>query len=442
MYESAFVTKRPVSSAATRLSPSKLFVETTTRCNLGCPMCVKYAPGSDIANDHMSPATFARLEGAFDELQVLILNGIGEPLLNPHLESFIATARRRMPKEGWIGFQSNGLLLDAAKADALLDAGLSGICLSLDALSPETFRRVRQGGEIVAVVDAFSALQQARQTRPEESLQVGVEFVVRQDNLQELPEVIAWAAQQGADFALVSQLMPYAAEQLEQRAYNNCNDAALTLYKKWQRIGAQQGLDLRDYPRTVWSADRNRHAALSSLVQQMKEEARLQDVFLNLQQLFDRDAEVTVMTERIFKQAQAVARREGLNLHLPALSPRHARRCSFVEEGGAFIAWNGDLHPCYNLWHNYHCYVEDWQRSVKAKVFGNLKEKSLVDLWNQNDFIDFRQNVLKHDYPYCSNCSVAPCDYVESEEFEQDCFLGKEPCGACLWSTGLLQCLQ
>jgi hypothetical protein len=37
---------------------------------------------------------------------------------------------------------------------------------------------------------------------------------------------------------------------------------------------------------------------------------------------------------------------------------------------------------------------------------------------------------------------VAPCDLVQEEDFEQDCFTNPEPCGACQWAMGLLQCLQ
>ena len=94
------------------------------------------------------------------------------------------------------------------------------------------------------------------------------------------------------------------------------------------------------------------------------------------------------------------------------------------------------------MWHGYRCFIDDWNRYVTPKVFGNVVADDLLQLCNRPDFRRFRENVLIHDYPYCSNCSVAPCDYIEADDFEQDCFLGVEPCGACLWSMGLLQCLQ
>ncbi|HEX9080538.1 MAG TPA: hypothetical protein VF795_13165, partial [Desulfuromonadaceae bacterium] len=82
---------------ALRPYPSKLFVETTTRCNLGCVMCVKQADGCGMTDGDLQPALFAALEPAFPHLEALVLNGVGEPLLNPGLEGYIRRARGAMP---------------------------------------------------------------------------------------------------------------------------------------------------------------------------------------------------------------------------------------------------------------------------------------------------------------------------------------------------------
>jgi hypothetical protein len=31
---------------------------------------------------------------------------------------------------------------------------------------------------------------------------------------------------------------------------------------------------------------------------------------------------------------------------------------------------------------------------------------------------------------------------MNTEEFEQDCYLNTEPCGACLWCMDMMQCLK
>ena len=423
-------------------APSKLFVEVTTRCNLNCAMCVKQAPGNSIGDNHMDSATFARLEPALGNLQALFLNGIGEPLLHPDLENFIRRARRLLPSAASIGFQSNGLLLTEQRAASLGQAGLSHICLSVDGATPETFRQVRQGGELDGIQRAFAALTSLRETAPTDCPELGIEFVVRRDNLTKLPKVVEWAAQHGATFGVVTQLMPYEAEQSEQVTYDANTDQAVALFDKWQRIGRQQQLDITTYPHRAWAAGRSQDQRLLSLVEGMKAEARASDLFINVQQLFQRDAEAIDRTTAIFAQAAETARQYGLDLKLPAVMAKQERRCHFVEDGSAFVSWDGKVHPCYNLWHNYHCFINDWKKVVKTKTFGNVNDENILSIWQQREFRTFRENVLRHDYPNCTSCSVAPCDYVEQEEFEQDCYIREEPCGACFWAMGLLQCLS
>ncbi|HSQ15861.1 MAG TPA: radical SAM protein, partial [Candidatus Binatia bacterium] len=123
---------------ALREHPGKLFVEVTTRCNMNCAMCVKQTDVGDEAEGDLSMPLFETLAPAFRGLEALILNGVGEPLLHPRLEEMIRAARARMPGEGWVGFQSNGLLLTGARAVSLASAGLDRVCFSIDGVSPET----------------------------------------------------------------------------------------------------------------------------------------------------------------------------------------------------------------------------------------------------------------------------------------------------------------
>ena len=114
--------------------PEKIYVELTTRCNLRCPMCLKFAEGSCITEGDMDLALFERLLPALGTVRTLVLNGLGEPLLHPELETMVALARTALPADGTIGFQSNGLLLDRGRAERLLAAGLDTVCLSVDDL--------------------------------------------------------------------------------------------------------------------------------------------------------------------------------------------------------------------------------------------------------------------------------------------------------------------
>lgn len=427
---------------ALREYPSRLFVETTTRCNLRCAMCVKQTGEGCIVEGDMPEAVFAALEPALPHAEALILNGIGEPLLHPRLDDFIRRAKGLMPPDGWVGFQSNGLLLHGARAASLVEAGLDRICLSMDAVSPDTFRRIREGGEVRDLERALAALNSAK-ARSGSALRIGTEFVVMRDNARELPQTLRWAASKGATFAIVSHLLPYDAEHVAKVAYDANTDAAVEFFRPWRERAEREGIDLHRYFKVVWNFLRPpEDQRIVAFVDEMRAEARSREIFIHLRNLLQRDEAWVEEIGRIFAEAQQVADETGLDLQLPEITPKSDRRCDFVDKGGAFVSWDGGVHNCYFLWHQFSCHFSGRKKYVNPKVFGNLTERGIGEIWNDPAFRSFRQEVLRHEYPYCSNCNLVPCEYIYTEEFEQDCFANTVSCGDCFWCMGLFRCLQ
>jgi len=428
---------------ALRPSPSRLFVETTSRCNLSCFMCMKQSGANGMGDGDLSGQTFSALEPVLPELEALVLNGVGEPLLNQKLEQYISRAKSFMPASGWVGFQSNGLLLTTLRAISLANAGLDRICLSVDGASPDTVSTVRGGGELAGIEHALGAMAKARKLCGRPDLQVGVEFVVMKNNLRELPATLRWAAKHKASFAIVSHLLPYDETHAQQCAYDLCTDEALSLFHVWQDKAEVAGVEIGRYFDLLWKYERTpEEQRIISFVSAMKADAIRRGVTLDLKRLLNFDCTGSVELYEVFAEAEAVAREEGIELRLPQPAPRERKSCDFVSNGGAFISWNGSVHPCYFLWHQCRSYAGGWLHPVQPRVFGNLANESLLEIWNGQEFRTYRENVLKGDYPFCPGCPTAPCDYIQAEPFAQDCYLNNEPCGACLWSSGLFQCLS
>lgn len=430
---------------ARRSHPSKLFVEITAKCNLKCGMCVKQSGNGDAEGD-MSRETFNCLKEAFPYLDTLILNGIGEPLLHPHLEEFIYTAKKLMPEGSLIGFQTNGILLNDRRASSVVAAGLNRICLSVDAFSEDIFRKIRKGGKVEDMDRAFSALNRAKSTIGRPDLQIGIEFVLMRDNLYELPETLRWAAGQGVTFAIVTQLLPYDKAMACRAVYDTNTAEAVAVYEKWKTKAENKGIAIKRYLDIFIFMKFIKNSAenwrIFDIIEQMKADASSRSIALNMERLFLRDEEWFRRVEQVFSEAQRIADKEGIDIIFPELAPKNNRRCEFVEAGGTFVSWDGNLHPCYFLWHRYHCFVGGWEKKVKPWVFGNLSEKGILETWNDSNYRSFREGVLRYDFPFCFDCSFALCDYVQAEDFEQDCYISSVPCGACLWCTGLFHCLQ
>jgi len=423
--------------------PSKLFVELTTRCNLQCDMCVKQNGIGGIPEGSMSPATFEALTPAFPHLDTLILNGIGESLLHPQLEAFISRARSLLPEHATVGFQSNGMLLTDQRARSLVDAGLDRICLSLDTISDESFRSIRSGGELQGIAAAFASLNRAKAGRRGRDLKIGIEFVLMRSNCADLPEAVRWAGKAGASFAIVTQLLPYQKDLVAQAAYDTNTTAAIAIYERWKSKARQEGLDIRRIFDTLTKVGRTpEEERIEQIVEQMRIEAEAQGITLHMDRLLKRDEEWLASADRILDEARQVAREEGIDLTLPGMAPRNTRKCEFVEGGGSFVSWDGDVHPCYFLWHRYACYVGGIEKRVKPWVLGSLRDRDILAIWNSTDSRSFRERVLGYKFPFCFDCGFALCDYVGEADFEQDCYIERVPCGACLWCTGLFHCLQ
>lgn len=457
----------PIDHPAMRAYPTKLFVEVTTRCNLTCPMCMKRSVDGGITEGDMSLETFKTLVPALSNCEALVLNGVGEPLLHPHLEEMVNTAKSVMPSKSWVGFQSNGLLLDKKKVESLVDAGLDKICISLDTLRPELFQKIREGAELQDLKKAFGALNEVRKEKGKQSLQVGVELIVMRDNLYHLPEVIRWAASVGVNFAIVTHLLPYTHANISQAAFDANTDAAVEHYRVWKMRAASQGIDMSKYflinfYKFFRTPEEQR---VVDFVQEMVTDARAKGIFFHLRNLIAGHEESADEVAKLFDQARGLAEDYGIELKLPAVMPKEARRCDFVEQGSALVSWRGDVHPCYFLWHSCNCHFSYWRKyvpgldptlgnasacihstywkkTVAPRVFGNVKESGLLAIWNNENFRKFRCDVLLYDYPYCSNCNLVPCDHLTADVFERDCFETTIPCGDCFWVHGMYNCLM
>jgi putative metalloenzyme radical SAM/SPASM domain maturase len=436
-------TGRSLEQPALRDRPTRLFVEATTRCNLRCRMCVKQTDDHAMEEGDLAEATFAALEPAFSGLESLVLSGIGEPLLHPGLEGFVERARAGMPEGAWVGFQSNGLLLDEARALRLARAGLDRVCLSLDAVTAGAFRRIREGGEVGAVERALSALGRV-QARTGRRLDVGIEFVAMRDNVAELPEVLRWAAGRGATFAIVTQVLPYDEGLVAQAAYDANTDSAVEFFEPWRRRARREGIAIERYFEVLWKYTKTpEEQRIVDFIERVRADAHAKDVFVNIQKVLERDEAWLDRVRAVFAEAGEAARELGVELRLPEVVPHADRRCDFVEKGGLFVSWDGKVHPCYFLWHGYRCLINGREKFVRPKVFGDLADDGILEVWNGPAYRAFREGVIRYDYPFCSDCNLSKCcDYVLAEEFEQDCYINAEPCGDCLWCKGVFHCLQ
>ena len=143
-----------------------LRISVIDRCNFRCPYCM---PEDQYPRDHEFLRKAERLR--FEEIERLarVFAGLGvhklrltggEPLLRRELPVLVR-ALAQVPGIDDIALTTNGSLL-ATHADALREAGLGRITISLDTLDPDTYRAMSGGrGEVADVFAAIAAAERA-----------------------------------------------------------------------------------------------------------------------------------------------------------------------------------------------------------------------------------------------------------------------------------------
>lgn len=426
--------------------PEKVYVELTTRCNLRCPMCLKFATGSCIDEGDMPLELFKKLTPSLAHTHFLVLNGIGEPLLHPDLEEIIVIARAVMPSDGRIGFQSNGLLLDKTRSLRLIEAGLNTICLSLDNLNAQnTDKPSREGHQLFSVEMAIANLSEARKTAIRD-VRIGIEVVLQRDTLHQLPEIVEWAGKHDVDYIIASHLFSYDGSMTEQSLFNPNSYEAAQLFEKWNAEAVAQGVALERLLAAQLKFSKSpSDVLLMRIGAALQKEAKENDIFLHFPNLLDQSTRDMGEVEEQFHLARVMATDRGIELFLPPLyaQANEQRSCPFIEEMAVFIDKDGKVMPCHFLWHTCSSMVNQEQIHVQELVFGNIGEQPLEVIWQQADYVSFRTEAGLNDYAPCWSCPSSLCgDLVNANLLgANDCYGSHVPCGHCMWGIGWLKCL-
>lgn len=325
--------------------PRQVYFEVTNRCNSLCASCpltydhfLRFEP-----KHHLSWAQFHTVVDQLPSVERAVLHGIGEPLLNPELPRFIAHLKGR---GAYVLFNTNALLLDEARGDALVEAGLDELRVSLDAVTPELYHELRginKLPQILANLRAFMARHGGRE-RPRASLW----FTGMQANLEQLPAFV--------------------------------------------RLGAELGVPEVYLQRLVYFGGGERIADGATMVPE-------QSLYGTLEQ---RQAELIAACEALAAELGVLFKASGATTPGESVAVKGAHPWQ-----GCFRAWtliyvtaNGNLLPC--------CIAPFAAPDYPGIVLGNAFERPLAELWNGARYQELRSAVLSTDpgpWP-CRNCGV------------------------------------
>lgn len=366
---------------------ARIYIEATNLCNLDCVTCMRNVWEEPAGK--MSDQTFARIfetVRSMSPLPTVFFGGYGEPLIHHRLIEWVKQFKSLGAKVELI---TNGLLLTEERALQFIRAGLDTLWVSLDGASAESYTDVRVGSSFTKVIENLKTLRRIRykatdidNTKPN----LGIAFVAMKDNITDLPELLRLGVSLGAKQFSISNVLAHTPELHEQSLYKR------TIFNTATRLSTS--LPLVSLPR------------------------------------MDSDG----LTKNVL--AEIYAKKYRLELAGYEVN-RGVDSCPFIEHGSTAVRWDGSVCPCLPLLHTNQNYFENRLRRTQAYTLGNVLERDLLDIWNDQNYANLRERIQRFDFSPCTFCNG--CEL--STDNQEDC-LGNTglACGGCLWAQGVIRC--
>ncbi len=236
------------------MRPLEVILDTTERCNLKCKMCyfsavdrLQFPPfDRSLSRTGMMPLeTFNRVAAdLFPRAHRVALGCAAEPLVHPKFVDIVRAAGSYRIPDLW--FPTNLLPLTPPKAEAICEAGVATVGVSMDGTRPETYEAIRVGATFARLMRCFDLLNDVRRGA---STRLRLIFVWMRTNRADLADLPRFAEEVGASELDVRFVTPTAHVTAEDELLDSEDPAALRAeLAATAEDAAARGLKLVSYP--------------------------------------------------------------------------------------------------------------------------------------------------------------------------------------------------
>lgn len=235
--------------------PSQLIVDATEICNLACVHCPhpQFKTSEHYAGRALEQELNAKL---VDEVhkhgrgitQYIRYASSGEPLAHKFIFEMIEYAVRN--SDVAVTLTTNGKTLDERRAERLLETGIDVVDISLDAFTPETYAKIRVGGNLnITRRNVINLIEKARRGR--RKTRIVVSYVEQPLNRNETADFERFWKDNGAEHVVIRRLHSASGAKTEladvERISASMEPRRPCLYP-WERIVLSPGGDLKFCP--------------------------------------------------------------------------------------------------------------------------------------------------------------------------------------------------
>ncbi|HKA52283.1 MAG TPA: radical SAM protein [Candidatus Binatia bacterium] len=227
--------------------PRCVYIEVTNTCNLLCQTCPITFMDLE-ARDVLSYEKFLAVVEQFPRIERAVLHGIGEPLLNKALPRMIAHLKRH--KGSHVLFNSNATLLKSDWQRSLIEAQLDELRVSLDAATPETYRKIRGAPAFNKIVENLQGMVATKAALGSSLPKLSLWCTGMKENIAELPDLVRLAARLGIGEVYLQRLVFYdeghtiGLAREDQSLYGRAEQYADDIIAECERLSQELGVRL------------------------------------------------------------------------------------------------------------------------------------------------------------------------------------------------------
>ena len=183
--------------------PVCLYLETTNRCNLLCTTCPRTYEELEPPAD-MSFELFKSIVDQSPNVQRAVLHGVGEPMLVKDLHKMVRYLKDRGV---YVLFNTNGTVLNAKNGQAMIDAGLDELRVSLDAATASSYKAIRGKNYFDRILRNVRAFREQQEKGGHDRPRVSAWLTGLKETVDELPAFVKVAASIGVKEVYLQRLV-------------------------------------------------------------------------------------------------------------------------------------------------------------------------------------------------------------------------------------------
>jgi MoaA/NifB/PqqE/SkfB family radical SAM enzyme len=261
-----------------------------------------------------------------------------------------------------VGFSTNGSLLTKSLAEELTRLGLDWISFSVDAANANTYEAIRRGASFEKVITNIDALNQIKRTLNSQTPKMMLVFVIMSGEVE--------------------------------------NYAQLPAYIELaHRLGVE-------------------HVIAKNL-----------DVILkdgdDQRRLFTHNGQAFSPLQEALDEAERLALHWGMKFRRYSVHPSEQITCEQNPTQNLFFSWDGSVSPCITLSYTESRIFNGERIQVPSQRFGNINQQSFSEIWNNPDYLAFRQayadRIRRHNQDFLDSLLGGEISNEEIPEAPQVC---------------------